>query len=1134
MLLPGWIYQGNMIIPRNVDTRATYVDGVVTNPNLKMIRDAKRVIEDRTVVQVDGCLSEATRAQLTDLGTFESATYNHACSNQGINKLSSSQQAQLRDLQIQYGCNLTFYDEVRAAHAPTRAATDCSNVPETNPNITFMSNGLEVTRELSCSMAVSIATNKAYCPQLPDECPKKMGKSERKFHDVYRCASDAHLSMLPYRETVVQLIDTGSSETVSVRMPGNVTDAAVAACASAAYMCAAPGQGQCRGAPAFLQLIYPGMLAPCSLTTYPDATASDFAAANGGFAGANGAMNDCINQAVAFCATERLFDVCPGVIEQLRTKDLPYALGDGMGAAEKAELGELVSSVAPLAGCMAAGTCYADLLALAPQTSGGSLANWTYRFDADVDERALSLPTVACAAPGDVGATSAAQCTATRADLDLLLWDDWFKANNSRVEYKFVDRQRGSRFKPLKEGKYQGAYLVQSWSRAALSFAYTVLYNGTIFPGYDDPDGEREQEVGGLSQRLSATVYRGLVGAEPEVLKMNFPTACHAFVPDFTAGASWVFPAVLGFMQVVLTFQIVSEKSSNMRELMTMAGLSRRPYWTITWLYGLMLYTLQVVFVLVVAYAFAFRSIVTHSLGLVFVLLLFYAAQQVSFACFTSTLFGNKWAALVVSFFMHVFIFVFAGWQTADRATGYSTSSTGPQFLLNLVPAFALAHASEILTQCGVGDATLRNTVSLTFANVGSETHHPLSLIIAAMFAGCIFWLALAIYCDCVLRIGPGVKLPPTFPCDALTARRSAATKAERAKAAHEVALGPEPNEVPEVIAERARALEQRGGVRALGLNKAYHGATRSAVVNVQFGIHKGECFGLLGSNGAGKSTTIHMLCGLHPPTHGTVLCGDDELDVRTQLNEIQSSMGVCSQDNLLWDDLTGPEHLRFFGRLRRVAPSQLKHHVDYWLQRVNLHAPFQRGRYSRAYSGGMKRRLGVANAFIGNPQLVYLDEPSTGLDPESRQQLWRAVLAAKPGKCLILTTHALEEAEALCDRVGIMTFGQMRTLGTPTELRLRFDQGYKLMVAVDISDASYEAQAEAFVLSILPRARLVDAINGVRSYLVPKEGVVMSSVFEGMVGECKNHHIKDWGLSHTTLEEVFLQIVQAHGDAAR
>jgi len=143
-------------------------------------------------------------------------------------------------------------------------------------------------------------------------------------------------------------------------------------------------------------------------------------------------------------------------------------------------------------------------------------------------------------------------------------------------------------------------------------------------------------------------------------------------------------------------------------------------------------------------------------------------------------------------------------------------------------------------------------------------------------------------------------------------------------------------------------------------------------------------------------------------------------------------------------------------------------------------------------------------------------------------------VLAAKPGKSIILTTHALEEAEALCDRVGIMTFGLMRTLGTPTELRMRFDQGYKFLMACEYGDVAVEDNAHNYVVQLMPQARQVDRINGVLTYIVPKGSVTMSAVFKGMEANKEAYKIKDWGLSHTSLEEVFLQIVAANSSASR
>ena len=436
----------------------------------------------------------------------------------------------------------------------------------------------------------------------------------------------------------------------------------------------------------------------------------------------------------------------------------------------------------------------------------------------------------------------------------------------------------------------------------------------------------------------------------------------------------------------------------------------------------------------------------------------------------------------------------------------------------SLIPVWAGLIAQRI-----IGDAapTFDGTGGhvLSFDNIGADSSTPVGMLLGMLMLDVVLYTLLFVYLDMTLKVGPGVKLPWLF-----FAQRSFWAKAPPTDV-HRLAKPAAKGEATEVSAERARALTQVGGVRAIGLSKQYPGATKMAVQNVQFAVKPDECFGLLGSNGAGKSTTIHMLCGVHAPTAGTVLCGDaSELDATRDITTIQSAMGVCTQDNLLWGELTGTEHLAFFARLRRVAPATIAKQIDYWLTRVNLHSRADRRKRARAYSGGMKRRLSVANAFIGNPRLVYLDEPSTGLDPESRRQLWHAVLAAKQSKCIILTTHALEEAEALCDRVGIMTLGLMRTLGTPTQLRLQFDQGYKFMLAVD--KLENEPAASAFATALMPGAAVRDSINGVVTFDVPKANVVMSRLFEQMEGNKQRLHIKDWGLSHTTLEEVFLKIV--------
>ena len=317
-----------------------------------------------------------------------------------------------------------------------------------------------------------------------------------------------------------------------------------------------------------------------------------------------------------------------------------------------------------------------------------------------------------------------------------------------------------------------------------------------------------------------------------------------------------------------------------------------------------------------------------------------------------------------------------------------STASTRIQFA-QLIPIWASLIAQRIVADAspGYGGTGLK---ALHFGNIGPDSTTPLGPVLGMLVLDWVLYTLLFVYFDMVVKVGPGVKYHPLFFAKASFWKKSAPTDPMQA------AQPPPAGEAAEVSEERKRTLTQVGGVRALGLSKIYPGAKKYAVESVQFGILPDECFGLLGSNGAGKSTTIHMLCGVHAPSSGTVLCGDNsELDTARDMPTIQAAMGVCTQDNLLWGELTGTEHLRFFGRLRRLSPRELTKHIDYWLKRVNLASRADRRKRSRAYSGGMKRRLSVANAFIGNPRLVCT--PARSSNPPDEQT--RAREAVTPGK---------------------------------------------------------------------------------------------------------------------------------------
>ncbi|MET0800922.1 MAG: ABC transporter ATP-binding protein [Actinomycetota bacterium] len=214
------------------------------------------------------------------------------------------------------------------------------------------------------------------------------------------------------------------------------------------------------------------------------------------------------------------------------------------------------------------------------------------------------------------------------------------------------------------------------------------------------------------------------------------------------------------------------------------------------------------------------------------------------------------------------------------------------------------------------------------------------------------------------------------------------------------------------------------------GLRKTF--GERVAVDGVGFTIGPGETYGLLGPNGAGKTTTISIVCGLLTRDAGRVTLAGRELDTRTV--DVKASIGFVPQEIAIYPDLTARENLRFFGRLYDLSGAALESRMDRVLDTIGL---ADRGNErTDAFSGGMKRRLNIGLGMLNDPSLLVLDEPTVGVDPQSRNAILDSVEAlAREGMAVLYTTHYMEEAERLCDRVGILDEGTLKAEGTPREL---------------------------------------------------------------------------------------------------
>ncbi len=285
------------------------------------------------------------------------------------------------------------------------------------------------------------------------------------------------------------------------------------------------------------------------------------------------------------------------------------------------------------------------------------------------------------------------------------------------------------------------------------------------------------------------------------------------------------------------------------------------------------------------------------------------------------------------------------------------------------------------------------------------------------------------------------------------------------------------------------------------------------AVDNVSFDVKKGEIFGLLGPNGAGKTTIIKILATLSKPTSGIAsICGFNVLE---QKNEVRNSIGIVFQEPALDGLLTGRENLDFHARLYGLEKKKREKRIEKVLNLVGLTDRAET--LVKTYSGGMQRRLEIARGFIHYPKVLFLDEPTLGLDAQSRRHIWSYIrkLNKEEGITVILTTHYMEEADSLCSRVAIIDFGKIVTVNTPTKL--------KNILGGDILLIEALPQEEAFAaFKEISWVKQIKKYNGSISLTVDS-GEKKIPLLMKIDREERKFKIKSISLRKPTLEDVYL-----------
>lgn len=320
-------------------------------------------------------------------------------------------------------------------------------------------------------------------------------------------------------------------------------------------------------------------------------------------------------------------------------------------------------------------------------------------------------------------------------------------------------------------------------------------------------------------------------------------------------------------------------------------------------------------------------------------------------------------------------------------------------------------------------------------------------------------------------------------------------------------------------------------------LLKCFKNGNRLAVNRLSLNLYEGQITAFLGHNGAGKTTTISILTGLFPPTSGyATIYGHD---IRTEMDLIRQSMGMCPQHNVLFDELTVEEHLWFYARLKGTEVNDREEELARMIDDLNLPLKSK----VEYLSGGMKRKLSVAIAFIGGPRVVILDEPTAGVDPYSRRAIWDFIIKYKKERTILMTTHHMDEADVLGDRIAIITNGQLRCCGTSLFLKNNLGEGYHLFLVKKVSSASngspvlsncLESKVTSFIKHQVSTATLVSESKHELHYVLPTEELRKGSfekLFKALEINLNELEVSSYGIKNTTLEEIFLQVAQSGMD---
>ncbi|KAM9743027.1 ATP-binding cassette sub-family A member 2 [Menidia menidia] len=661
-----------------------------------------------------------------------------------------------------------------------------------------------------------------------------------------------------------------------------------------------------------------------------------------------------------------------------------------------------------------------------------------------------------------------------------------------------------------------------------------------------------------IQDMIERAIINSFVGhdvVEPGNYVQMFPYPCYTR-DDFLFVIEHMMPLCMVISWVysvaMMIQHIVAEKEHRLKEVMKMMGLNNAVHWVAWFITGFVQLSISVTALTAIL---KYGRVLLHSDPLIIWLFLtIYAVATIMFCFLVSVIYSKAKLASACGGIIYFLSYVPYMYVAIREEVAHDKITAFEKCIASLMSTTAFGLGSKYFALYEVAGVGIQwRTISQSPVE-GDDFNLGLSmmmLIIDAGVYGVLTW-----YIEAVHPGMYGLPRPWYFPL-----QRSYWSGSGRVETWDWPWWGSRAARLSVMEEDQACAMDMRRSEEMRGieedpshlplvvcidkLTKVYKNGSKLALNKLSLNLHENQVVSFLGHNGAGKTTTMSILTGLFPPTSGSATIYGH--DIRTEMERIRQNLGMCPQHNVLFDKLSVEEHLWFYSRLKGMAEEDIRKEMEKMI--VDLELSHKRHSLVQTLSGGMKRKLSVAIAFVGGSRAVILDEPTAGVDPYARRAIWDLILKYKRGRTILLSTHHMDEADLLGDRIAIISHGKLKCCGSPLFLKSTYGDGYKLTLvkkqaegrgqgsqqqpASSLSPSAAalpcsEARVTQFICQFVASCLLVSDSNTELSYILPSEAVkkgCFERLFQALEQNLTSLALTSFGVMDTTLEEVFLKV---------